>query len=97
MGIDEVETGAVADTGVAPEQLDAVAGLSLASRAVHADDGIAAHRAIAPAMHVSTTFRYNPDPSQLKSWDNVDVSALLLSPLTETGVEISIPLARTHR
>lgn len=74
MGIDEVENGAVADTGVSPEQLKAVAGLSLASRTVHADDGISAHRAVAPAMHVSTTFRYNDDPTQLQSWDNVDVS-----------------------
>lgn len=47
--------------------------LSLASRAVHADDGISAHRAVAPAMHVSTTFRYHDDPDKLKTWDNVDV------------------------
>jgi hypothetical protein len=56
-----------------------VAGLSLSSRAVHADDGIQAHRAVAPAMHVSTTFRYSDDPEQLKSWDNIDVSALTLT------------------
>lgn len=56
-----------------------VAGLSLSSRAVHADDGIQSHRAVAPAMHVSTTFRYSDDPEQLKSWDNIDVSALNLS------------------
>src|SRR5688572_2634848 len=48
--------------------------LGLASRTVHADDGIAAHRAIAPAMHVSTTFRYNDDPDKLSAWDNTDVS-----------------------
>ena len=33
--------------------------LSRSSRAVHADDYINTHRAVAPPMHVSTTFRYN--------------------------------------
>jgi hypothetical protein len=41
---------------------------------VHADDGISTHRAVAPAMHVSTTFRYNDDPEQLKRGENIDVS-----------------------
>lgn len=48
--------------------------LSLSSRAVHADDHISVHRAVAPAMHVSTTFRYSDDPEQLLGWDNIDVS-----------------------
>jgi hypothetical protein len=48
--------------------------LGLAAKTVHADDGIAAHRAVAPAMHVSTTYRYNDDPEKLQSWDNIDVS-----------------------
>lgn len=48
--------------------------LSLASRSVHADDGIASHRAVAPALHVSTTFRYNDDPDLLAPGGNVDVS-----------------------
>uniref|UniRef100_A0A0B7JW54 Cystathionine gamma-synthase n=1 Tax=Bionectria ochroleuca TaxID=29856 RepID=A0A0B7JW54_BIOOC len=39
---------------------------SLSSKVVHADDNISAHRAVAPAMHVSTTFRYDDDPDQLK-------------------------------
>lgn len=51
-----------------------LSGLSLSSRAVHADDNISVHRAIAPAMHVSTTFRYSDDPDQLLGWDNIDVS-----------------------
>lgn len=54
-----------------------IAQLSLASRAVHADDGIQSHRAVAPAMHVSTTFRYSDEPENLKSWDNVDVSSMV--------------------
>ncbi|OAQ98785.1 hypothetical protein LLEC1_05422 [Akanthomyces lecanii] len=41
-------------------------GLSLASRLVHSDDGISTHRAVAPAMHVSTTFRYSDNPDMLQ-------------------------------
>ena len=48
--------------------------LGFASRTVHADDGISAHRAVAPAMHVSTTFKYNDDPDELSAWSNIDVS-----------------------
>ncbi|RDA84681.1 hypothetical protein CP532_3511 [Ophiocordyceps camponoti-leonardi (nom. inval.)] len=51
--------------------------LSLTSRAVHADDHVAAHRAVAPAMHVSTTFRYTDDPDRLDPEDVVDPSAPL--------------------
>ncbi|PWI75005.1 cystathionine beta-lyase [Purpureocillium lilacinum] len=54
-----------------------VAGLSLASRTVHGDDHISAHRAVAPAMHVSTTFRYSDDPDQLLGFDNIDPAAPL--------------------
>ncbi|KAH7170872.1 pyridoxal phosphate-dependent transferase [Dactylonectria macrodidyma] len=52
-----------------------VAGLSLASRGVHADDNIATHRAVAPAMHVSTTFRYNADPDLLQPLEYTDPNA----------------------
>ena len=48
--------------------------LGFAARAVHADAGISAHRAVAPAMHVSTTFRYSDDPEVLKARDYTDVS-----------------------
>jgi cystathionine gamma-synthase len=61
--------------GAQAELDDKLAGLSLSSRAVHADNGIQSHRAVAPAMHVSTTFRYSDDPDALRSWDNTDVSA----------------------
>lgn len=58
---------------------DEMAKMSLSSKGVHADDRIAAHRAVAPAMHVSTTYRYSDDPTQLKhtgdpDWHNSDVS-----------------------
>ncbi|TXT08634.1 hypothetical protein VHUM_02762 [Vanrija humicola] len=52
-----------------------VSSLGLASRSVHADDGLSAHRAIAPAVHVSTTFAYSSDPDALKRWDNTDPAA----------------------
>ncbi|KAH6898482.1 Cys/Met metabolism PLP-dependent enzyme-domain-containing protein [Thelonectria olida] len=55
----------------------ALAGLSLSSRGVHADDGIAAHRAVAPAMHVSTTFRYSDNPDELTFWNNSNADAPL--------------------
>jgi cystathionine gamma-synthase len=61
------------DSGTVPEAKPDMTSWSLSSRAVHADDGIAAHRAVAPAMHVSTTFRYNEDPDTLKTWYDVEV------------------------
>jgi hypothetical protein len=69
-GLPDVSKIAIADVEVPAK------GLSLAARTVHADDGISAHRAVAPAMHVSTTFRYNDDPDKLSAWDNTDVSYL---------------------
>lgn len=49
--------------------------LSLSSLSVHADDYINNHRAVAPPLHVSTTFRYNDDPDRLRAWDNTDDNA----------------------
>ncbi|ERS96073.1 uncharacterized protein SPSK_00812 [Sporothrix schenckii 1099-18] len=49
--------------------------LSSATRAVHADDYVNSHRAVAPPMHVSTTFRYSDDPDALHMWDNTDPAA----------------------
>lgn len=49
--------------------------LSLSSLSVHADDYINNHRAVAPPLHTSTTFRYHPDPAQLRTWDNTDPAA----------------------
>ncbi len=47
--------------------------LSLASRSVHADDYINNHQAVAPPLHVSTTFRYASDPDQLSFMSNINV------------------------
>ncbi|KAJ1331379.1 cystathionine gamma-lyase [Microdochium nivale] len=44
--------------------------LSLAARAIHAGDHLNSHQAVAPPMHVSTTFRYSDDPEKLQSWVN---------------------------
>lgn len=53
--------------------------LSLASLSVHADDNVSSHRAVAPAMHVSTTFRYSDNPDELVPMDNTDVRTPRLS------------------
>ncbi|WYZ42903.1 hypothetical protein EsH8_VI_000602 [Colletotrichum jinshuiense] len=63
--------------GSAP--VDGISKLSLATRTVHADDGISAQRDVAPAMHVSTTFKYNRDPDTLRSAEEVDLSDLSTS------------------
>lgn len=42
--------------------------LSLSSRTIHADDYLNEGSDVAPPIHVSTTFRYNRDPTTLKAW-----------------------------
>lgn len=49
--------------------------LGLSSLSVHADDYINSHRAVAPPLHVSTTYRYHQDPDRLAAWDNTDEAA----------------------
>lgn len=44
-----------------------------ATRAIHADDFQANHRAIAPAMHTAVNFRYARDPEDLVPEENEDV------------------------
>ncbi|TVY30455.1 putative trans-sulfuration enzyme [Lachnellula hyalina] len=41
--------------------------LSLSSRTVHADDFLNQTQDVAPALHVSTTYRYNRDPDKLQT------------------------------
>ena len=81
----------VDESGAAPTTVAAAAGttqgpgalaahfgdhkLGLSSLSVHADDYINNHRAVAPPLHVSTTFRYNEDPDRLRAWDNTDDNA----------------------
>ncbi|KAH6648507.1 pyridoxal phosphate-dependent transferase [Truncatella angustata] len=44
--------------------------LSLSSQTIHADDYLNMYKDVAPAMHVSTTFRYSRNPDELKQWNN---------------------------
>ncbi|KAK9776940.1 putative Pyridoxal phosphate-dependent transferase [Seiridium cardinale] len=46
--------------------------LSLSAQTIHADDYLNSHQAIAPPMHVSTTFRYSRNPDELKQWNNLN-------------------------
>lgn len=84
--------------------------LGFASRSVHADDYISAHRAVAPPLHVSTTFRYSSNPDDLVPWENIDVRSAHSCPLSplftcygrEFGVQrtrknANTPCSRRHR
>ncbi|KAI1433659.1 pyridoxal phosphate-dependent transferase [Xylaria sp. CBS 124048] len=48
--------------------------LSLSAQTVHADDFLNAHSAVAPPMHVSTTFRYSRNPEELQYLGNANSS-----------------------
>ncbi|KAH8657630.1 pyridoxal phosphate-dependent transferase [Tricladium varicosporioides] len=50
------------------------ADLSLSSKTVHADDFLNKGQDVAPPLHVSTTFRYNKDPDQLRKWTELDLN-----------------------
>lgn len=39
--------------------------LSLSAQTIHADDFLNTHSAVAPPMHLSTTFRYSENPDDL--------------------------------
>ncbi|KAK3075941.1 hypothetical protein LTR53_000245 [Teratosphaeriaceae sp. CCFEE 6253] len=56
---------------------------SLATRGVHADDEMHDSTDVAPALHVSSTFRYPSDPDQLKPVDDLDI------PSREPGARIA--------
>lgn len=50
--------------------------MHMATRAIHADDFVSPHRAIAPGMHTAVNFRYARDPEDLVPEENKDVRAL---------------------
>lgn len=50
--------------------------MHMATRAIHADDFVSPHRAIAPGMHTAVNFRYARDPEDLIPEENKDVRAL---------------------
>ncbi|KAH6961750.1 Cys/Met metabolism PLP-dependent enzyme-domain-containing protein [Ilyonectria destructans] len=60
-------------TGEALEK--ALPNMSMATKAIHADDFFSPHRAIAPAMQVSVNYRYTRSPNDLVPMDNVDPNA----------------------
>ncbi|KAI0143620.1 pyridoxal phosphate-dependent transferase [Xylariaceae sp. FL1272] len=45
--------------------------LSMSAQTIHADDFLNSHTAVAPPMHVSTTFRYSRNPDELNPGDNI--------------------------
>ncbi|KAL6805481.1 cystathionine gamma-synthase [Trichoderma sp. SZMC 28012] len=47
-------------------------GLSLATRAVHADANVDSHSAVTPALHTSTTYRFADDPDELVPFKDLD-------------------------
>ncbi|KAI1312362.1 Cys/Met metabolism PLP-dependent enzyme-domain-containing protein [Xylaria venustula] len=44
--------------------------LSISAQTIHADDFLNSHAAVAPPMHVSTTFRYSRNPDELSYMNN---------------------------
>lgn len=53
--------------------LQGMSGLSLSSQAIHADDFLNVNQDVAPALHVSTTFRYSGNPDKLVPHSKLDV------------------------
>lgn len=55
--------------------------LSLSAQTIHADDYLNSHQAVAPPMHVSTTFRYSSNPDELRAADE-NVGCLCIASLS---------------
>lgn len=53
--------------------------LSLSSKTIHADDYLNQGSDVAPPMHVSTTFRYDKNPENLKAWSERQVNLSISS------------------
>ncbi|KXJ95937.1 Cys/Met metabolism PLP-dependent enzyme [Microdochium bolleyi] len=66
------ETTTTTTTGSGEDEQQRHQHLSLAARAIHAGDHLNSHHAVAPPMHVSTTFRYSDDPDKLSRWLNTN-------------------------
>ena len=56
-----------------PEQASDPPSYSLATLGIHADDPINDVTDVAPALHVSSTFRYPSDPNLLEPKDDLDI------------------------
>jgi cystathionine gamma-synthase len=66
----------------------------MATRAIHADDFVSPHRAIAPGIHTAVNFRYARDPDELVPEENKDVRSLSgfisFSALTRTAAKCAL-------
>lgn len=60
-----VEPGIEKFVNIAPPSRSSAIDSRLTTAVIHADDHIAPTTDVAPAIHVSTTFRYAPDPDNL--------------------------------
>ena len=58
---------------------EGMSSLSLSSQAIHADDFLNVNQDVAPALHVSTTFRYSNNPDKLVPHHQLDVRGSLFS------------------
>ena len=56
------------------ESLRASSAYSPATLAIHADDHLNSYADVAPALHISTTFRYENDPEKLHPVADEEVS-----------------------
>jgi hypothetical protein len=83
--IQTISNGGDSSTGQEPVKEDATTlasrlqHLSLGAQTVHADDFLNSHQAVAPPMHVSTTYRYSRDPEELKPGSNISVRSDVFS------------------
>ncbi|KAK5165853.1 uncharacterized protein LTR77_008776 [Saxophila tyrrhenica] len=59
----------------APKPSSSPSARSLATAAIHGDDPLNSTTDVAPALHVSTTFRYPHDPTLLSPTDDLDIPA----------------------
>ncbi len=71
--VGDAEKQATTTTADATAMASRLQHLSLSAQTIHADDYLNSHQSVAPPMHVSTTFRYNRDPDELRPWVNVNV------------------------
>lgn len=56
---------------------EALPNMAPATKAIHADDFVSAHRGIAPGMHVAVNYRFARHPDQLVQGQNKDVSIFI--------------------
>lgn len=66
------------DTNAAFAKEAGVENFEPSTRAIHADDVLNSSTDVAPAMHVSTTFRYSENPDELHPADDGEVGPVTL-------------------